>query len=163
MTTGSAGTAPVTAEDAFRIRQAVADRLIDYWWDVDRNGARGALGFYASDCVYLMCGHRMEGHAAIQGYYDFRDARGPRLVRHVVSNLRVHVEAPDQASLIGILCVYAADGAPVLPSAPPIMVADTECLFVREPDGQWRFRLHQIMALFRGGVEVLVPPSPPTM
>lgn len=140
------------------IRQAVKDRLIDYWWDVDRNGARGAPDFYTDDCVYLMCDHRMEGRAAIERYYAYRAGRGDRLVRHVVSNLRVHVASADAASLTGVLCVYAADGVPVLPSAPPILVADTECAFVREPGDVWRLRSHAIIALFTGGVPVLVPP-----
>lgn len=143
------------------IQQAVKDSLIDYWWDVDRNGARGALEFYTEDCVYLMCDHRMEGHAAIKRYYDYREGRGHRLVRHVASNLRVRVQAPDRASLDGVLCVYAADGVPVLPAAPPILVADTACEFVRGADGKWRFRLHQIIPLFTGGVQVLVPPASP--
>lgn len=37
----------------------------------------------------------------------------------------------DQASWGGVLCVYAADGVPVLPSTPPIMIADLESKFVR--------------------------------
>jgi len=147
-----------TSEDAFRIQLAVKDRFIDYWWDVDTNAARRALEFYTEDCLYLMCDHRMEGHSAIRSYYDFRDSRGARLVRHVVTNLRVHVQAPQEASLKAVLCVYAADGVPVLPSTPPIMIADIACRFVRNTDGQWRFRLHQIIPLFTGGIEVLVPP-----
>ena len=146
-------------DEAFRIREAVKDRLIDYWWDVDRNGAKGALAFYTEDCVYLMCHHRMEGHAPIKSYYDYRESRGARMVRHVVTNLRVHVHALDRATLDGTLTVYAADGVPVLPSAPPIMVADTECEFERGADGAWRFRMHKIIALFTGGVQVLVPPE----
>lgn len=157
----SAGLPPLGPDEEFRIRQAVKDRLTDYWWDVDRNGARGALEFYTQDCVYLMCNHRMEGHAAIRRYYDHRDSRGHRLVRHVISNLRPQVQSVNQASLVGVLCVYAADGVPVLPSAPPILIADTECEFIRQADGNWRMRRHQIIALFTGGVEVLVPPPAP--
>lgn len=149
----------MTGDEESRIREAVKDRLVDYWWDVDRNGAKGALDFYTEDCVYLMCDHRMEGHAPIKSYYDYRQSRGARLVRHVVTNLRAHVQAPDRATLDGVLCVYAADGLPVLPSAPPIMVADTECEFVRGADEKWRFRLHRIIPLFTGGVQVLVPPE----
>ena len=151
---------PTTSPDEeFRIQHTVKDRLIDYWRDVDRNDALGAPEFYTQDCVYIMCDHRMEGHAAIKRYYDYRASRGARLVRHVVSNLRVQVQAPDQATLEGVLCVYACDGVPVQPSNPPILVADVACGFVREADGQWRFRLHQLIPLFAGGVQVLVPPD----
>ncbi len=145
--------------DPFRIRQEVQDRLIDYWWDVDSNDARGALDFYTDDCIYQMCEHRMQGHAAVRQYYDYRASRGPRLVRHVLTNLRTHLEAPGRASVIGILTVHAADGVPVLPTAPPILVADNQAVFVREADGAWRMAENRITALFRGGVPVLVPPG----
>lgn len=148
-----------SADDTLRIQQAVRDRLVAYWRDVDRHDARQATTFYTPDCVYQMVDHRMDGPAAVQRYYDHRAARGPRLVRHVVGNLHVEVQAADRAWLEGTLCVYAADGVPVLPTHAPIMVADAECLFVREDDGVWRMRLHRLIALFTGGAPVLVPPT----
>ena len=149
----------MTRDDDFRLRHAAQERLIDYWWDVDANGAREALDFYTGDCVYLMCEHRMEGHAAVRDYYAYRASRGERLVRHVLTNLRARVESATQVSVQGVLTVHAADGVPVLPSAPPNLVADNHASFVREADGAWRMRLHRIEALFRGGVPVLVPPA----
>lgn len=138
--------------------QAVRDRLVAYWRDVDRHGARDALSYYTPDCVYEMLDHRMQGLADIKHYYAARNGRGPRLVRHVISNLYTEVRAADEVWLEATLCVYAADGEPVLPSTPPIMVADDECLFERGADGQWRMRLHRIRALFTGGAPVFVPP-----
>lgn len=148
----------MTYDEDLRTRLAVQDRLVDYWWDVDDNGAREATDFYTEDCVYLMCEHRMEGRAAVHDYYAYRAARGQRLVRHVLTNLRARVQSPQQASVQGILTVHAADGVPVLPSAPPILVADNHASFVRGADAAWRMREHRIVALFRGGVPVLVPP-----
>ena len=58
-----------------------------------------------------------------------------------------------------VLTVHAADGVPVLPTAPPILVADNHAVFVREADGAWRMAENTITALFRGGVPVLVPPA----
>jgi hypothetical protein len=147
------------ADDDFRLRHALQERLIDYWWDVDCNDAQGALGFYTRDCVYRMCEHRMDGHTAIRQYYDYRESRGPRVVRHVLTNLRARIESKDRGIVSGVLTVYAADGVPVLAAAPPILVADNRALFVREPDGVWRMAEHDITALFRGGVPVLVPPG----
>lgn len=146
-------------DDEFRAKFEVQERLIDYWWDVDRNGAKNALDFYTEDCIYLMCDQRMEGHAPIQAYYRFRETRGPRLVRHVLTNVRVRLKTADCAMVDGVLSVYADDGVPVLPSAPPIMVADTECEFLRDVNGQWRMRTHRLTALFTGGVKVLVTPT----
>jgi hypothetical protein len=145
--------------DDFRLRHAVQDRLIDYWWDVDANDAREAPGFYTDDCVYWMCEHRMDGPGAVRDYYAYRSSRGARLVRHVLTNLRARLTAPDAAWVTGVLTVYAADGVPVLPSSPPILVADNHAEFVRSADRTWRMREHRITALFRGGVPVLVPPG----
>lgn len=149
----------MTADEDFRLRHAAQERLIDYWWDVDANDAREAMDFYTADCVYDMCGHRMEGPAAVGDYYGYRASRGERLVRHVLTNLRAKVQAPGQVAVQGVLTVYAADGVPELPSSPPILVADNHATFVREADGAWRMRRHGIVALFRGGVAVLVPPA----
>ncbi len=149
----------MSADDIFRIQQAVGDRLIEYWRDVDRFDARDAADFYTPDCVYQMLDHRMEGPDAVRRYYDYRASRGPRLVRHILTNLHVEVRDPLTSWLEAVLTVHAADGEPVLPSAPPIMVADAECEFVREDDGRWRMRYHRITALFTGGVAVLTPPA----
>ena len=149
----------MSREDEFRLRQEVQERLIDYWWDVDANDAREAEGFYTDDCVYQMCEHRMDGPAAVRDYYAYRTSRGARLVRHVLTNLRARVRSAGEVWVQGVLTVYAADGTPVLPSAPPILVADNDADFVRGADGVWRMKRHAITALFRGGVPVLVPPA----
>jgi hypothetical protein len=149
---------PSESWDPLLTRIEVTDRLIAYWWDVDKDDARNAASFYTPDCVYQMTEHRMDGPAAVQAYYDFRSSRGDRLVRHVLTNLRAQVYSPDSASVEGVLTVYAADGKPVLPTAAPILVADNSADFVRGSDGVWRMKVHRIDALFRGGVPVLVPP-----
>jgi len=145
--------------DEQRIGDEVKARLIDYWWDVDANDAREALDFYTAQCLYVMCGHRMEGPPAVADYYAFRTSRGARLVRHVLTNLRARILAPDRAWVQGVLTVYADDGEPVLSSAPPILIADNEATFVRSTDGAWRMCEHHIKALFQGGTPVLIPPS----
>lgn len=148
----------MNGHDELLIKAAVAERLVDYWWNVDRDDASDALSFYTDDCIYQMCDHRMQGHAPVVEYYAFRRSRGARLVRHVLTNVRVRVHGPDRATLHGVLSVYAADGEPVLPITLPIMLADTSCEFVVGADGHWRMREHRITALFAGGVKVLVPP-----
>lgn len=147
--------------DEIKEKYAVQERLIDYWWDVDKNNAVNAADFYTDDCVYQMLDHRWEGHEPILAYYRFRNGRGPRLVRHLLSNVRVYMHSAESATLIAALSVYAADGVPVVPAAPPVMVADEECGFVKGQDGKWRMRTHGITALFKGGsgVELLEPPT----
>ncbi|MFC4275368.1 YybH family protein [Achromobacter aloeverae] len=145
---------------AYLRRDALKDLVIEYWRDVDANDAARALDFYTEDCLYLMCGHRMRGHADIAAYYEHRRRRGkPRLVRHLVSNLRAHADHPDRGWVEGSMTVYADDGAPVLPAAPPILVADIAAQCLRGADGRWRFQTFTIAPLFMGGVELVVPPS----
>jgi hypothetical protein len=48
-----------------------------------------------------------------------------------------------------VLSLYAADGAPILPSKPPIMLADVVEEMVREADGVWRYKSRAITAVFR--------------
>ncbi len=149
-----------TAIQAYLRQCALKDLVIDYWHDVDANDAARALEFYTEDCVYLMCGHRMQGRAAVAGYYEYRRGRGrPRLVRHLVSNLRASTDGPDQGTVEGAMTVYADDGKPVLPAAAPILIADITAQCERGADGRWRFRLFKIEPLFMGGVDLLVPPA----
>lgn len=144
----------------FLQRSALKDLVIDYWRDVDANDAAQALEFYTDDCLYLMCGHRMSGRAAVAAYYEYRRQRGrPRLVRHLVSNMRARLSAPDRGVAEGSMTVYANDGEPVLPSAAPILIADIYAECVYGSDGRWRFQFFRIEPLFMGGIDLLVPPS----
>lgn len=140
-------------------RAIVSETLINYWHDVDRNDGINAPDYYTEDAKYLMCGRLMIGPEDVRRYYEYRKKRGDRLVRHVISNLRVIIVDENRARLTAVLCLYASDGLPVLPSGPPNMVADTDCEFERGDDGHWRFLSHKIVPLFSGGVEVLMPPT----
>ena len=89
------------------------------------------------------------GHAAIQAYYASRRARGPRVARHVVSNVRVTHAGKDEVRCNSIVLLFAADGVPVLPTAPPILIADVIDDCQRQRDGEWRFRSRHIDTIFK--------------
>jgi hypothetical protein len=89
------------------------------------------------------------GREAIRAFYAQRKARGPRTSRHVISNFRVVVADRYHASTQWVLSLYAADGAPILPSKPPIMLGDVIEELVREADGVWRYKSRTIKAVFR--------------
>jgi hypothetical protein len=55
----------------------------------------------------------------------------------------------DHAAAQWVLSLYAADGEAVLPSKPPIMLADVSEELVRERDGLWRYKSRIIKAVFR--------------
>ncbi len=55
------------------------------------------------------------------------------------------------------MLLYAADGRPVLPSLPAIMIADVVSECERGDDGQWRFVSHRLIPVFEGGVPATIP------
>jgi hypothetical protein len=57
------------------------------------------------------------------------------------------------------MLLYAADGAPILPSAPPIMITDLIDRCVKCDDGKWRYVERNFVPLFMGGAPPTVPPE----
>jgi hypothetical protein len=55
------------------------------------------------------------------------------------------------------MLLYAADGRPVLPSLPAIMIADIVSDCERQGDGEWRFVSHRLVPVFEGGVPATIP------
>jgi SnoaL-like domain len=142
-----------------RIRTQILDLEIDYWHDVDFHWGRNAHAMYAADGVFIISEQKMVGPEGVKAFYSWREGRGDRVARHVVTNLRVTVHSADQADLVGIMCLFAADGKPVLPSTPPILIADVISEFVLGADGVWRFKRHELVPLFAGGAAITLPPA----
>ena len=140
------------------IARALAELETEYWYDVDHNWGRTAHEMYVEDGVFVIGDKRMAGREAVRAFYSWREGRGDRTARHVISNMRVRCESAMRARLECIMALYAADGAPVLESRPAIMIADivSDCLFV---DGAWRFSLHELRPLFMGGEAPTLPPE----
>lgn len=138
--------------DPLRIRLEIEQLLLDYWHEVDTNWGARAHEFFAEDGVFLnSVGKARVGRAAIQAFYSSRQARGARVVRHVVSNLRVQPAAANgEVSSNWILQIFASDGEPPLPSEPAILLADVTDVCRREPDGRWRYASRRIDGLFTG-------------
>jgi hypothetical protein len=90
-----------------------------------------------------------KGRAEIERFYDARQARGERVSRHLVSNHRITIHDRNRASAIWVLSLFAADGKPILPSRPAIMMADVRDDLVRGDDQRWRYRSRVVTPLFR--------------
>jgi hypothetical protein len=139
--------------------QALTKLEIDYWYDVDHNWGRNASAFYTAQGVFTIGEKRMTDPDAIAGFYRWRESRGERVARHVVTNFRLGDSRGTQARLECIMLLFAADGRPVLPSLPPIMIADVVSDCERADDGRWRFVSHRLVPLFEGGVPATIPPN----
>lgn len=137
--------------DPLRIRLEIEQLLMDYWHEVDTNWGRSAHEFFTEDGVFRnSVGKARVGREAIREFYTGRHDRGPRVVRHVVTNLRVQPAAGNEVTSNWVLQIFASDGVPPLPSEPAILVADVTDVCRRGEDGRWRYVSRQIDGLFKG-------------
>lgn len=144
----------MTPEEELAISLRLQHLEAAYWYDVDTNTGAGAHEFYAEDGVFDMgLGSKPHhGRSAVQQFYAWRRSRGARTARHVVTNFQVRVEGPGEATLLCIMSLYAADGEPILPSLPAIMIADVIADYARDDAGAWLVRSRTLKPVFMGGV-----------
>jgi SnoaL-like domain len=139
------------------LAHSLASLETDYWYDVDHNWGRTAPECYVEDGIFSIGDKRMVGREAVRAFYQWRENRGDRTARHQVSNFRVQPSDGAHATLECLMCLYAADGAPVLESRPAIMIADVTTRCVCGEDGRWRMALHDLKPVFMGGVPPTIP------
>ena len=126
--------------------------LADFWYDVDARGGNDAASFYTEDGVFEASERTYSGREMIEKFYRFRRDRGARVAMHVVTNFRAQLIGPGEAVSTWYMTLYAADGAPVLPTTPPIQIALATDHSVKCDDGRWRYRHRKFETLFKGGV-----------
>ena len=139
----------VTAQLQDRVRAEVERLNVDYWYDVDRLDGANAHDFYEPEGVFTTSIRSRTGRQAIADFYRGRQDGRVRTARHVISNQRIDVTDNDHATADWILLLYAADGAPVLPSEPAIMIADVHDVCRRQPDGRWLYVSRTITPIFK--------------
>src|SRR5690606_22253635 len=110
-------------EPTLLARQQLEALAVEYWYEVDVNGGGRAHAFYTEDATFTTSIKTRRGREAIRDFYTAREQRGPRVSLHVVQNFRVVLNGPNRAYCDYIMSLYAADGEPVLPSKPAIMIA----------------------------------------
>lgn len=139
--------------------QELIETLHEYWHDVDTNWGRRAGEYYTEDAVFEGPEASYHGRAKIEEFYRWREKRGQRTAVHAVSNFRVEFESDSRATSTWYLLLYAADGAPVLPTHPPIQIALVTDKCVKDEAGNWRWSCRRFEALFQGGT----PPTNPKL
>jgi hypothetical protein len=135
--------------ERLQILREIEDLAIDYWYDVDNNWGRNAHEYYTEDGSYTTSLQTRTGRAAIKAFYDSREARGERVARHLINNHKITIHDPNRVSAVWILSLFAADGKPLLPSRPAILMGDVHDEIVRGPNGRWLYKSRTIRALFR--------------
>lgn len=133
-------------------RVRIEAQLHDYWHDVDRNWGRNAASYYTENAVFGGEAATYTGRKEIAAFYQYRIDRGvARVAVHSVTNFRVVFEWPDRALSSWYLLSYAADGDPVLPTHPPIVIALVSDVHQRQADGSWLCAHRNFDVLFAGG------------
>ena len=94
---------------------ALTSLEVDYWYEVDRNRGRNAHAFYVDDGEFVIGDKVMRGKEGVEGFYRWREKRGERTARNLVSNCRLAALDGNRATFECVMCLYAADVRPVLP------------------------------------------------
>lgn len=140
--------------------------LADYWHDVDTNWGADASSYYTEDGVFEAGRLKLEGRAAIQKFYSWREDRGARVAAHAVTNFRAAFEADGTVTATWYMLLYAADGVPVLPTHSPVRISRMTDRYIRDADNdRWLCRHRLFETLFEGGALLSVPDlkaPPPT-
>lgn len=136
-------------KELLALRHELEALAVDFWHEVDHNGGRNAASFYVEDAVFETSIREYRGRDAVHAFYNRREQRGARLSLHVVQNFRIEPLAEDRVRCEYIMSLFAADGVPVLPSRPAIMIAIAEEVVRRQPDGAWLYESRRLKPLFR--------------
>jgi hypothetical protein len=145
------------SDERLRVHRELEMMLMDYWHDVDTNWGRNAGGYYTEDAVFESSRASYHGRHKIEQFYAYRLNRGPRVAVHSVSNFRVELEGANRATCHWYLTLYANDGEPVLPTAPPIQIAHMTDKCVKGEDGRWLYQHRKFETWFEGGVPTTNP------
>lgn len=140
------------------LREQLLEVVTALWFDIDQRNGAGASKFFTSDAELRFSERSFHGTAEIDAVYATRAARGPRVSRHVVTNMHVTASDLDAASAVSTLILYAEDGEAPRPSTAPAMVGEVRDEFVRRSD-RWLIRRRSIDSLFIAPSTVLAVPT----
>ncbi|WP_426959402.1 nuclear transport factor 2 family protein [Muricoccus radiodurans] len=136
--------------DHDRIARELERLNIAFWHDVDTNWGRNAHMLFTEDGTYTTSHRPRTGRDAIRGFYEGREAGGPRVARHLISNFHVTVQDADHATCEWTMVLYAMDGEPPLPMDLPILIGAVRDECVRQADGSWLYKSRKTTPLFKG-------------
>ncbi len=132
------------------LRYELESQTIDFWNEVDINGGLEAAGYYVENAVFETSVREYHGRAAIEAFYVRRRERtAPRVSLHLVNNFRIEIDSDTRVRCQYILSLFAADGAPILPSRPAIMLALVEEVVLLQADGRWLYESRRVNPQFR--------------
>jgi 2-keto-3-deoxy-L-rhamnonate aldolase RhmA len=126
------------------------------WFEIDHTDGTGVSGHFTDDATLTIDRATSHGTAEIDALYAGRNARGPRVSRHCVTNLHVVEVDPTSVRAVSALLLFAEDGEAPRRRMSPVLVADVDDIFVRR-DGRWLIQRRHIRPQFlpeEGGLAV---------
>ena len=142
----------------YQLREELGQLVTALWYDIDHHDGVHASSYFTADAELRFDNATFRGTAAIDDVYVTRAARGPRVSRHVVTNLHVIDADEVSARAVSTLILYAEDGTAPRPTTTPALVADVLDTFERL-DGRWLIRSRHIQHLFIAAATVLAVPT----
>ena len=124
---------------------SATDAVHRSWWNVDADFGAGAELLYAEDGVCVMPTMTMRGRDEIAAGYAARQANGPRLSRHLVSNLVVDDETGHITARY-VLSLFAVNGLAPQAADSPQAICDVVDTFVE--DGSWLVQHRELTTIF---------------
>lgn len=139
------------------LREKLLEVVTALWFDIDHQDGTSASGFFLPDGEVRFGDRAFRGTAEIDALYAARAGRGPRVSRHVVTNLHVTSTGPGTASAVSIVILFAEDGEPPRPAVTPAMVGDVTDVF-EQRESRWLIRSRRIEQHFIAPATVLAVP-----
>ncbi|MFF1816888.1 aldolase/citrate lyase family protein [Kribbella sp. NPDC058245] len=135
-------------------------RLVtEVWFEIDHTDGAAVAEHFTVEASLTITGSALHGRAAIDEFYRSRHARGPRVSRHLVTNLHFLEVGERSAHALSALVLYAEDGAAPRRQMSPALVADVYDDFVHQ-DGRWLIDDRRIVAQFLPENNTLTVPAP---
>jgi hypothetical protein len=139
------------------LREELSSLLTALWHEIDHNQGVGASRYFTPDAELRFEDAVFRGTAEIDGVYQSRAARGPRVSRHLASNLHLLEVEATRVRAVSELLLFAEDGHGPSSKTSPSLVADVWDDF-ELVDGQWLIFSRWIRNIFIGSVEDLAVP-----
>ncbi|WP_445256449.1 nuclear transport factor 2 family protein [Nocardioides aurantiacus] len=138
--------------------------LTALWFEIDHRDGAEASGFFTEEADLTFSRRTFHGRSEIDEVYRARAARGPRVSRHVVTNVHVRDLGPGHAESVSVLVLYAQDGEPPITTTTPVMIADVHDRFVAVPGEKdeprrWMIASRRIDSCFLAPGDVLAVPT----
>jgi hypothetical protein len=129
------------------LQSTLSTVLTAFWYEVDHNAGARASDFFTPDAQLRFEDASFVGTAEIDEVYRQRSARGPRVSRHLVTNLHLLDVEQTRVRSLSALLLFAEDGEPPRPKTSASLVADVWDEF-ELIDDSWLIRSRWIKNLF---------------